>query len=196
MKRTTDGGNTWTTVTPATGHFFKNDLDFVPTTANTIISTGVNVNDATDQGTSYSVDGGDNWVTIDSAIQHIAIKFFNGVTGWSGSFNVDQYTDGIFKYTDAFVSDAIQNSSVKDFKFILYPNPGEGLFYFSFDVQNNQPIHIRVTDALGKAVLDKIYKDKSQTWLRSIDLRQFSKGIYFLDLENNGNHTTRKLVIN
>lgn len=196
MARTTDGGATWNTITPASGHFFKNDLCFVPTTADVIISTGVNMSDVTDQGSSYSLDGGDNWVTIDSAVQRIAVKFFNNGTGWCGGFSTDQYTDGIFKYTGGFVAVGIQNSPPTEFKFNLYPNPGDGLFYFSFDVQNTQPIHIRVTDALGKTVFDKIYKDKSQTWLRSIDLRSFSKGIYFLDLENNGNHTARKLVVN
>ncbi len=193
LLRTTDGGISWTDITPASFYGFDG-LTYVPYTINTLVATGYDPINAV-FGSQYSVDGGDTWVEIDNDVTHLAVSFLNNVTGWSGDVNVDATTGGMWKYTDAFIADGINNPD-PFVKFNLYPNPSNGLFYFSFEAQNNQPIHIQVTDMEGKMVFDKVYNDKSQTWLRSIDLRSFSKGIYFLDLENNGYHSTEKLVVN
>ena len=200
VRRTTDGGSTWTNITP-TGTFFNpsqnGGMAYVPYTAYTLVASGY-YTAGTVYGSAYSLDAGDTWITIDSFAgppYHYAVSFSDNLTGWSGDQNTDSLTGGMWKFSGAFVATDI-NSLTRDFNFHLNPNPSGGLFYFSFDAQNNQPIHIRVSDALGKTVLNKTYKDKSQTWLRSIDLRNFTKGIYFLDLENNGNHSAQKLIIN
>ncbi|MCY7409537.1 MAG: T9SS type A sorting domain-containing protein [Chitinophagales bacterium] len=194
MYQTNDGGTTWSQVLPASGHFFKNAIAYVPYTVNTLVSTGSNFSTG-DYGSSYSLDGGLNWVTIDSAIQHLSVSFYNNVVGWAGGFNIDEFTDGISKYDGGFIATGIEaiDPSVK---FNLYPNPSNGLFYFSFDAGNNAPIQLKVTDITGKLIFSKTYADKSQTWLRSFDLRNFGKGIYFLEVENNGQHFSNKLVIN
>ena len=205
LRRTTDGGATWTNITPA-GTFYNASVNggiaFVPYTAYTLVASGYYINTNTSDtsfGSAYSLDAGNTWVTIDSFAPggpwHFAVSFLNNTIGYSGDLNFDDVTYGMWKYSGAFVATDIQNVA-DNYKFKIYPNPSSGLFYFSFDAQNNLPIHARVTNAIGKVVFDKNYKDKSQTWLRSIDLRNFSKGTYFLDLENNGNHQAQKLVVN
>ena len=85
--------------------------------------------------------------------------------------------------------------AIADYKLKLYPNPSTGLFYLGFDAENNLPINVLVTDALGKVILKTEYKDKSQLWLKSVDLTNYAPGVYFLKLENNGNETTQKLIV-
>lgn len=191
LLRTLDGGNTFNNLTtPGADTVYQ--VGYVPYTINTIVSSWVN---SGSYGSSYSLDGGDTWTEIDNGVQHLTVSFLSNYVGWSGGFNIDDVTGGIYKYTGSFVAtgdEQIEESS----SFNLYPNPSNGLFYFSYETENSESIQLRVTDAIGKIVFDKTYSDKTQTWLRSIDLRNFSKGIYFLDIENNGNHISKKLVIN
>ena len=190
--RTTDGGLTWEALSQDPPYHYGS-FSFVPNTAMTLVCTGIDFTNY-DLGSSYSLDGGDTWVVIDEYEQRGEVRFLDHNNGWCGGFNADETTGGIFKYDGSFEATGVQtfetNTTLR-----LYPNPSNGLFYFSFETENNEPVRIMVTDAIGKVVFEKEYKDKSQTWLRSIDLRSFSKGVYFMNLENNGQHTTQKLVI-
>jgi photosystem II stability/assembly factor-like uncharacterized protein len=192
LKRTTDGGATWEDVTPM-GTFFHGSMCYVPGTYDVVVSTGVNYTIG-DFGSSYSLDGGNTWVTIDSAVQYTTVNFFNPSTGWAGGFNTDASTGGIFKYAGAFIGTNIPISqSNLDFK--LYPNPSDGVFYISFEAKNNLPINIQVSDGMGRIVMQKTYKNKNELWLHSLDLRNFSPGVYFLKVENDGTESMKKLVV-
>lgn len=192
LMRTTDGGATWSQVNPS-GPIHTGGICYVPKTDMTLVSTGVDYLGG-DLGSSYSLDGGDTWETIDEGIQYTNVHFYDNITGWAGGFNIDATTAGISKYDNGFVATGIA-SVQNDFKFNLYPNPSNGLVYVSFDAENNLPIQVQVTDAFGRVVFQKTYKDKSELWLRSIDLRNYSKGVYFLKLENGGNETMNKLIV-
>jgi len=89
--KTTNGGNTWSTVT-TTGTVLSNSLCFVEGT-NTVFSTGA--------GSSYSQDGGVNWTTIDTE-QHLYVEFLNISIGWSGWFNDanNPAQDGMWKWNN------------------------------------------------------------------------------------------------
>ena len=104
LYRTSDGGITWTEV-ETSGTWFTNDLAYVPGTASTYVSTGAHVFPGYEEsgalhgiGTSYSVDDGNTWVTIDIAVEHLFLAMVNSYTGFTGSFNINTLTNGIFKY--------------------------------------------------------------------------------------------------
>jgi len=96
LAETSDGGATWTTVTP-TGPFYGYDIAYVPGTANTWISTGAASGAS---GASYSVDGGHTWIDYPevSGTQLLDCDFIAGGIGWAGSFNTDEFTGGMYKY--------------------------------------------------------------------------------------------------
>ena len=191
--RTSDGGVTWTDITPS-GTFYNGGIAYVPYTANTLVAAGFDEASAS-FGSAYSLDGGDSWIEIDNGVVHTSVSFYDNETGWSGGLNLSESSGGIFKYTDVFEATQVQTSASSRYKFNLYPNPSNGLFYISFVAENNLPINVQVTDAMGKVVFQKIYKDKSQLWLRSIDLTKCNRGVYFMKLVNDGVVTTKKLVI-
>ena len=192
VMRTTNGGESWTQVNPS-GTFHYGGFCYVPKTDMTLVSTGVDFTN-NDLGSSYSLDGGDTWVDIDFDIQYTTVNFFDNITGWAGGFNLDATTGGVFKYDGGFVATGITPVSTA-YQMKLYPNPSTGLFYISFDAANNLPVNLQVTDAMGKLVLQETFKDKSQLWLKSIDLRRYPQGVYFLKLENDGNETLHRLMV-
>lgn len=187
--RTQDGGTTWQNIDdPARIHY---ELAFVPNTASTLVSSWFD--GSTTFGSAYSLDGGDTWVDIDINVQHLDVAFLNHTVGWSGGFNVDATTGGIYKYAGSFqptATDVLEHGT----EFSVYPSPGNGLFYFSYHTANHAPVRMTVTDGAGKVVWEQNFANKDFTWLRSIDLRSAAPGVYLLQLENNGQKSVRKLV--
>ncbi|MFT6244160.1 MAG: PKD repeat protein [Crocinitomicaceae bacterium] len=101
--RTTNGGTSWTTVT-TTGSVYTNGLCFIEGT-NTAFTTGAG---AGVSGSSYSTDGGTTWNIIDTE-QHLYCELSTPSIGWSGWFNVDNTTAGMWKWND------LSSSLVADF---------------------------------------------------------------------------------
>jgi photosystem II stability/assembly factor-like uncharacterized protein len=101
LYRTNDGGQTWSEVEP-NGTWFTDDLAYVPGTASTYISTGSHNFSGYGAlhgiGSSYSLDDGNTWITIDTAVEHLSIAMVNSYSGYTGGFNTDASTNGIFKY--------------------------------------------------------------------------------------------------
>jgi len=100
----TNSGSTWNTVT-TTGSVFVNGLCYIEGT-NTVFSTG-----ASPAGSSYSTDGGTTWNIIDTD-QHLYVEFINPSIGWSGWFNQDANTNGMWKWnnTSGALTAAFQGS--------------------------------------------------------------------------------------
>ncbi len=95
VRRTTDGGLTWTASTP-TGNMLGNDIEYVPGTTARLVSTGANVNFVL--GSSYSDDGGLTWNDIEIGTQRTALGIWDINTMWAGGFTTSPSTDGIFKF--------------------------------------------------------------------------------------------------
>lgn len=91
--KTTNGGTTWNQVT-TTGSVFTNSLCYIEGT-NVAFSTGA----GSPSGSSYSTDGGTTWTLIDTE-QHLFVEFSTPSIGWSGWFNQDATTDGMWKWND------------------------------------------------------------------------------------------------
>lgn len=99
--KTTDGGLTWTTLTtgPTGGLDAKSTISYVPGTRGTYVIGSIYSGAS---GTAYTCDDGNTWTYIDN-VQHAHTSFINSNTGFSGSFNVDAFTGGMFKWDGAVV---------------------------------------------------------------------------------------------
>lgn len=92
--KTTNSGATWNVV-PTTGTVFTGGLCFIEGT-NTAFTTGAGSGTS---GSSYSEDGGITWNLIDTE-QHLYVEFTNPSVGWSGWFNQNATTAGMWKWND------------------------------------------------------------------------------------------------
>jgi len=94
MRVTSDSGLTWTIATPV-GNFFGSDVKYVPGTASKLVSTGAATGFV---GSSYSDDGGLNWIDIETNMQRTALGIVDSTHMWTGGFTTSPTEDGIFKY--------------------------------------------------------------------------------------------------
>ena len=87
------------------------------------------------------------------------------------------------------------SQSVLD-KFIIYPNPTDGQFVVSLDLNQKQDLLITITDYLGKVVFLERLTDLNGHYNRGIDLRSHkASGIYTLTISTNYQHFHKKIVI-
>ncbi len=96
LRGTTDGGLTWSDVTPASGTVYAGDICAVPGKPNTYVTAGSNATFGF--GTSFTLDGGNNWLAIDNNISHTALDFLDSVTGWSGEYITAGAIGGAWKF--------------------------------------------------------------------------------------------------
>ena len=116
LYRTSDGGITWEEI-ETTGTWFTNDLCYVPGTVSTYVSTGAHDFPGYSEngslhgiGTSYSVDDGNTWITIDTAVEHFCVAMVNSYTGFTGGINTNP-AKGIFKYNGPALGYSYGNNS-------------------------------------------------------------------------------------
>ena len=170
LYNTTDGGATWLPVTP-TGPWYFGDITYVPGTANTYVSTGINSGAPNFMGSSYSTDGGLTWTSIDAGSQRGKVQFLNSTTGWAGQFSDGPTgTTGILKFSGNLALATGENAVKSGLK--IYPNPAVDVV----NVTAKQPIKaISVFDMTGK----KLQSSKSTS---QVNVSSLVKGTYILQV--------------
>lgn len=149
LLRTTDGGATWTDITPSSDYFASYGLCYVPKTSSVLVSSGFNYSTEL-FGSSYSLDGGTTWTTIDEDVIHTAVKFYDNITGWSGDVNLDAYTGGMWKYTVVFQIEEVD--ACAEPAQINGPKPGLRLILIRV-IKNHSAEVVRYRDANGFVVI-------------------------------------------
>lgn len=178
-----DGGTTWDPINPV-GPWYFGDITYVPGTANTYVSTGINSSDDSYMGSSYSTDGGLTWTAIDATEQRGKVQFLNPTTGWAGQFSDGPSgTRGILKFNGNLalaVSDASTKSALK-----VYPNPAGDVV----NVTAKESIQaVTIIDLSGK----KVQSFKSGS---NINVSSLAKGTYILQVYyGNGAVENTKLI--
>ncbi len=194
VARTMDGGMTWQPIT-VKGTFFGSQysgIAYVPGTASTLISTGVQK--TLPLGSSYSNDGGYTWTLIDTNVQHYITRFINSTTGWSAGFNSSDTTDGIFKFTGKLVG--VKNSqSKKDISFSLFPNPSSGNIMINLANGENSDLYIQVFDLNGKLVFKQQFDIPGEFFMHGFDFSKLSKGEYLMKIDNGNLTHSEKFII-
>lgn len=85
------------------------------------------------------------------------------------------------------------NEYEKD-NFVIYPNPSNGVFTLEINSKNNLNVSYIITNTTGQIILQKNYTIQQGKSAETIDISQFSKGVYLLQI-NDGN-SIRKVKLN
>jgi len=185
LYRTSDGGSTWALVAK-TGRFLHSDMCFAPGTPSAYVCTGA----ATGlSGSSFSIDNGTTWMTIDTAIQHTAVTFVNTSTGWCGGFNTSSTVGGMFKWSTPL---GIQENTMTNGTVSVYPNPNQGSIQISLDNATSKQSVVVIYDLVGNVVFKSI--ENAGSSVLNVDLNAVPAGMYIVQVTNGSKLYTSKIV--
>ncbi len=88
---------------------------------------------------------------------------------------------------------AVNNISKNPSLFTVYPNPSNGKFTVKAEGPQQANYKLTICDLLGKEIYTSFIKGQQST--ADIDLTDFSKGIYFVKIDDGANSYKQKIII-
>jgi hypothetical protein len=195
IAKSIDGGLTWTplqnnsTVNNTT--IFGSDITAIPNTGY-LISVGA---DATINGSTYSLDGGQTWYLLEDtslSLKRTCVRFISATTGWAGTFNLNATTQGISKYSGFTIG--IQQLENMQAEFSIYPNPIQteaSLLITGFTQERAQLECMSIT---GQLVWSQNLTIPSPVFNTTIDFSTLPQGVYFLRLHTQAKSCVHKFI--
>ncbi len=86
-------------------------------------------------------------------------------------------------------------SSLENIDFTVYPNPGQGIFNLSFYPTHDQNFKIRIFDMNGRVVWMNDYNAGEGENNILVDLQQYSKGIYIVEMISGSNVYQERMIV-
>ncbi|MDQ2770456.1 MAG: T9SS type A sorting domain-containing protein, partial [Bacteroidota bacterium] len=201
VMRTSDGGATWSTITPLnvpSGSFYRYAIDAVD---GRYFSSGQRFPTAAannDFGYSTSTDGV-NWTNlVVGGAEFFAFDLISGTTannptGYAGLSTTASGVGGIYKTSNVLPTRdaALQNA------LSVYPNPSNsGVFSVNLGANLKAGALVTVVDALGRQVKSQTLSAATVGAQRfSLDLSGQKTGVYTLQIRTDGGIATQKLVV-
>lgn len=203
LYRTTDGGLTWNIV-PYKGSWFNYDMDDVPGKPGWWVSTGGNTGlpgTGSGLGSSRSVDDGNTWTLIDTAVTHTCVEMVSYAHGYSGGITTGTNKDGVFVYTSlnpfkSAVDETVDNETIatgaqtNPFELNVFPNPSAESFNLSVNAPDEKFALIKVYNSLGGLVFSER--------IVPVGIINFGKeltaGVYTAEIIIGGNKNTIQIV--
>lgn len=184
--KTTNSGNTWSTLSSGTNLTLTN-LFFADANTGWVCGDNLSVRKTT--------NGGVNWSNQYLAGMYFfnGIHFINSMTGWVVGEN-----GSILKTITGGVGIRKIESGIPD-KFLLlqnYPNPFNPSTNIRYQIPDNKFVNLKVFDAIGKEIETLVNEKQSPgTYEVIFDGSIYSSGIYFYKLITDGFSETKKMVL-
>lgn len=197
LRKTTDGGATFTNVTTGLADIGR-AISAVPGTVGMYLSTSVNFT-GSQYVTSYSTDFGLTWNIIEGGVSDlervIELEVVDSLYAWGGAFSDNTLPygiGGIRKNWGPFTTSLKPVAQANEY--IVYPNPTSGLLTVKLDKVLAGTV-IKVTDVMGKEVYSNNVKHTGINQEVNLNFTDLSKGIYIMNIVNGKNVDVRKIII-
>jgi hypothetical protein len=77
----------------------------------------------------------------------------------------------------------------------IYPNPSKNIFNISFVSKEEQNLQVRVINVIGEEIYTEDLKQFTGEYSQFINLNEYKKGIYFLQIETSKGVINKKLIL-
>lgn len=77
----------------------------------------------------------------------------------------------------------------------IYPNPNNGIFTASFNIENSDNLNVKIMNELGQVVYEEKLENFSGIYSKKMDISSFRKGVYMLSVSNSKNETVKKVLV-
>jgi photosystem II stability/assembly factor-like uncharacterized protein len=192
IRKTNDGGTTWSTLLPTGYLVTRPQLAFVPGTP----STWFDVSVSPSNGSSYSTDDCTSFMNVDTgSVQFTSVAFFDSNTGWAGSFNLSSTNDGIYKWDPTVLgTTGITNAKQSMDNITVYPVPTNNVVNIQLGKVDDENMTIAIYNMVGSKIISKQLKAVSNDLIQ-FDLSDKDAGLYFINITNGGKTITKKITV-
>jgi hypothetical protein len=77
----------------------------------------------------------------------------------------------------------------------VFPNPTRGLFNISFIAEKIDNLEITIVDAFGKLVSQEEKKDFIGEYAKQVDLSEYPRGIYMVQIKTRNSFVSKRIVL-
>ena len=208
MIKTTDGGTTWFSITPAPtarGRFRTTAIDAIP---GAFLSVGATLDNTsipeTDRGSSVSADG-ITWRDIDggpTAAAYVTIDALSPTVAFAGAYTAGPAapqpgSGGMYQLTGNLLVPLPARHAAQPAQVSAYPNPSaDGVFEVALGPDAASGAHLRARDVLGREVFYQRVSAAAAAAQRStVDLSRASPGVYTVELRTATTLTQYRVAI-
>ena len=114
-------------------------------------------------------------------------------TYWVIVEDVNQCISDTVYFNVTWISTDITELNIVDLS--IYPNPSEDIFNITFTSEKKQDIEIRIFNGLGERVFVESKQEFIGEYTTKINLSEYSKSIYFLEIETEKGIINKKLIL-
>jgi hypothetical protein len=94
-----------------------------------------------------------------------------------------------------FIPEPTFVSELKIKNLVIYPNPSRDIFNISFTSEEMQDLRVRVLSLVGEEITVEDLQQFVGEYIKKVNLNNFSKGLYFLEIETNKGIINKKLIL-
>ena len=140
-----------------------------------------------------TTDGGVTWSTQDLPVQYtvLGLSFWDANHGWAIS---DYDSSSLPPTIGEIISYSVPlgvNDNIAKNKIIIFPNPSNGRFYIDIKEVNSK-MRLEIFNVWGQKIQKEVNLKQSTN---EIDLSSYSKGVYFIKINDGENNYAEKIVI-
>ena len=77
----------------------------------------------------------------------------------------------------------------------IYPNPNNGQFEVSFNIERHDNYIVKITNTIGQSVYEEPLNDFSGQYKKKLDIAGYGKGVYMLSITNSKNEMVKKVIV-
>ena len=108
-----------------------------------------------------------------------------------GSYNSPSWTPLIFWTQPTIIR--LEESTITNLD--VFPNPSRDLFNISFTSKETQDLTLRVINVMGEMIIEDHLQQFTGNYVKEVDLSNYTKGVYFLEITTDNNVINKKLVL-
>ena len=107
--------------------------------------------------------------------------------------DVNQCISDTIYFNGTWIATDITELNIVDLS--IYPNPSEDMFNITFSSEKKQDIEIRIFNSIGERVVIESKQEFIGEYTTKINLGEYSKSIYFLEIETEKGVINKKLIL-